>query len=369
MKVSYLSGSKLPSRTADTVHVIRMCNAISNLGHEVQLCIQATDDQPEEALSNYSGNHLFQLASVRNTRLETGRQFYYAHAASKLIEKFQPDVVICRHLLGGCFIARKFPTIYEIHAMYGTVGSMLQRNMLGAKYLRGVISISSSLKNDFVEKHRNSKIDRDRIQVEPDAADPVAADTVPVDLGPGNLHVGYCGQLYRGRGIETIVELSKSLPNVTFHVVGGEPADVVSFKRSVGNLSNLKFHGHVPHHRVPSYLKAFDVVLAPYERHVETASGMNTIRWCSPMKLFETLAAGRPLVISDLPVFHEILKHNHNALFVSSDSLEQWIEAITRLEDSTLRRELGRVAQATHEKRFTWSARAERILRFHTALT
>ena len=71
--------------------------------------------------------------------------------------------------------------------------------------------------------------------------------------------------------------------------------------------TNVTFTGFVPNERIPLYQSAADVLLMPYQRTVATSSGGNTAEICSPMKMFEYMAAGRAILTSDLPVLHEVL--------------------------------------------------------------
>jgi glycosyltransferase involved in cell wall biosynthesis len=83
----------------------------------------------------------------------------------------------------------------------------------------------------------------------------------------------------------------------------------------------------------------------------------------SPLKLFEYMAAGRPIVCSDLPVLREILQHERTALLCDPDDAASWAGALARLHDEpTLRRTLAEAARAQFELHFTWKARADRVL-------
>jgi glycosyltransferase involved in cell wall biosynthesis len=79
------------------------------------------------------------------------------------------------------------------------------------------------------------------------------------------------------------------------------------------------------------------------------------------MKLFEYLACERPIISSDLPVLQEVL-HTGNAILLPGDDIDAWVSALQKLEmDPRLRQRLA--AQARQEaQRYTWEARARKIL-------
>ena len=84
----------------------------------------------------------------------------------------------------------------------------------------------------------------------------------------------------------------------------------------------------------------------------------------SPLKMFEYLAAGVPIVAADLPVFREILVHGKNALLFPPGDATALAAAVRRLaEDPGLSRRLGERARRDAEG-FTYARRARRILDF-----
>ena len=85
--------------------------------------------------------------------------------------------------------------------------------------------------------------------------------------------------------------------------VGGKPSARFG---ADGPPANVELAGYLPHGEVASFLAACDVLLAPYQRQVSIASGFDTARWMSPLKIFEYMAAGRLVLCSDLPALREV---------------------------------------------------------------
>ena len=112
---------------------------------------------------------------------------------------------------------------------------------------------------------------------------------------------------------------------------------------------------------MPLYQAAGDVLLMPYERAISGSSGGNSAEICSPMKMFDYLACGRPILASDLPVFHEVL-NERNAVFCPPQDSVAWRKALELLlKDADRRQRLGKQAKAD-AARYTWRSRAERAL-------
>jgi len=94
---------------------------------------------------------------------------------------------------------------------------------------------------------------------------------------------------------------------VSFLLAGGEPEDVAALREKSANLglSNVILTGFIPNADLPIYQAACDILLMPYQSQVAASSGGDIARYLSPMKLFEYLACGKPILSSDLPVLRE----------------------------------------------------------------
>jgi glycosyltransferase involved in cell wall biosynthesis len=111
-----------------------------------------------------------------------------------------------------------------------------------------------------------------------------------------------------------------------------------------------------------------DVLLMPYQRHVSIGlKGHDTAGWMSPMKMFEYLASGVPLISSDLPALREVLRHEGNCLLVPPDDVAGWLEALDRLlGDPAFSTSIGLRARTECLEEFTWEVRARKILSART---
>jgi glycosyltransferase involved in cell wall biosynthesis len=171
--------------------------------------------------------------------------------------------------------------------------------------------------------------------------------------------------LYKGRGIEIIEEMAKARPHVLFLVIGGNETELNAFRLN-NTCKNLMFMGHVPHHVALKTMRCVDILLMPYQRSVSLGVGAyDTARWMSPMKMFEYMASGVPIISSDLPVLREVLKDGVNALLVPPDEAGKWIDALDRLmKDEELSRTTGIQAHMDYKRNYTWTRRAKKLLNF-----
>jgi glycosyltransferase involved in cell wall biosynthesis len=180
---------------------------------------------------------------------------------------------------------------------------------------------------------------------------------------PEKLTVGYTGHLYAGRGVDLLFQLAGGFPEAQFVLAGGEPDAVRRWeaRRLAWGLQNVRLLGFVPNRELPMVQAACEILAMPYARRVLSSSGTETGRFASPMKTFEYLASGRAILSSDLPVLREVLS-DENAVLVPSEDLSAWQGALRDLIRSPDRRS-ALAAQARREvERYTWRARARRVL-------
>jgi glycosyltransferase involved in cell wall biosynthesis len=99
----------------------------------------------------------------------------------------------------------------------------------------------------------------------------------------------------------------------------------------------------------------------PYQARVAASSGGDISRYLSPMKMFEYLASGRVVLASDLPVLGEVLT-SENAVILPGGEVEAWADAIRVLQAEPERRATLAAQARRTAQRYTWQARATRIL-------
>jgi len=371
MKVCYLANSALPSRHANAVHVVNMAYGFSLAGAEVTLLAFQGD---RSLLPSQDGNAVFDYYGVAPSfRIEwlpnamlRGRSVVASLAAWSRLKRMAPDFVMGRHVkacAASCF--RGFPTVLETHkpfSWHSHGDRLLIRGMFRSPAFRGLVTISQPLRDILAEE---TGLDPKRILVAHDAATPSTINA-PVHLGQaGRLQAGYIGAFYPGRGIELILAVAGMLPDIDFHFIGGKAEDLATWGCEDPGLPNVHFHGFQTPSRAAAMRAGCDVLLAPYQRKTLIKDGWDTTRWMSPLKIFEYMSAGKPILCSDLPVLREVMTDGENALLLPPDDGAAWAQALRRLEaDRGYARELGQRALEGFLKNHTWQQRAMRIATF-----
>lgn len=93
--------------------------------------------------------------------------------------------------------------------------------------------------------------------------------------------------MYKGRGIEIIIELSKCFHNIGFHIFGGNEEDIKYWKNKTIN-NNIYFYGFILQNKIYLYRNACDILLAPYQKKLSIAnSTLNTSEYMSPLNIWQ----------------------------------------------------------------------------------
>jgi glycosyltransferase involved in cell wall biosynthesis len=173
--------------------------------------------------------------------------------------------------------------------------------------------------------------------------------------------IGYTGHLYQWKGVHVAVQAMKALPDdYLLCIVGGMPEDILNFERFINDnsIKNVVLAGYVAPKEIYRYLAAADILVLP-----NTSADDLSRLYTSPLKLFEYMAARRPIAASDLPSIREIL-NEENAILVKPDDPLALAEGVMKisgnkaLADSLVKKAFQDVQS------FTWDKRVERILEF-----
>jgi glycosyltransferase involved in cell wall biosynthesis len=382
MNIFYISSSSFPSRSANSVHVASMCQALNNLGHSVILFIRSEEKNAIDFLiQNYKIQpSLTQIIAIKPF-FKKGTEFFIAiKALIKFISlknsQKKPDVIISRNIFAAFFLSliTNKKLIYETHIKeVGFIRELIQKILLKKNNVK-VAVITKALKNIIIS---NFNLQNNNIDVYPDAAfdegGPIDSKiklikrkeyfSNLIDLKNFDYFVGYFGHLYKGRGIEVIEQLANQNKNVLFFVFGGQDQDIYKYKKK-NELINLVYAGHLPFKNVKFSMSLMDVLLMPYQTTVSVSlNSTNTASWMSPIKMFEYMSVGLPIISSDLPVLKEILTHNYNSLLVKPDDASEWSVALNQLKDNKdLSNTLGQNAYRDFKQNYTWEIRGKKML-------
>jgi glycosyltransferase involved in cell wall biosynthesis len=371
--IALIAPTYLPSRRANTFQVMKMAAALSETGNLVRMIVPLPGGTHPGAPHSWSDLAVhyglateFEIEWISSSGAWRGYDFGLRAAARA--REWGAGLVYTRHPQAAAAAGlRGLPTILEVHDFpNGRMAKRLLRLFLQSRGARRLVAVSDALLRDLqrvfpLPPAPFAVVERDGVDLErfTDLPSPEAARAT---LGlPDRFTAGYTGHLYAGRGIDTILGMAARLPAVHFLLAGGRDADVERVRGESAGLDNVTLAGFIPNTALPTYQAACEVLLMPYGEKISASSGGDIAPYLSPMKLFEYLASGRAVLSSDLPVLREVLDES-NAVLLPPGDIEAWADAVGALESDPARRKRLGEAGRSAASRYSWRARAERIL-------
>jgi glycosyltransferase involved in cell wall biosynthesis len=371
MRVAAITNSRIPSLTANSIQAMKVCDALTALGHDVKLVAPAEAPPvgwPELA-ARYGISHSFPVEWRPSARSFRRLDFvWYAQMAARA---FHPDLVYTWLPQSAAFaLQQSYPAVLEMHAdVAGRFGAWWLRRFWSAAGRKRMLVTTRALRL-ALERSTGLTFPDDAVQIAPNGVDleryadlPEAAQARrELDL-PDCPTAGFTGHFYEGRGMDLLFALALNLPKVSFLWVGGTADAVDEWRgkiRSAG-LTNILLTGFVENSRLPVYQAASDVLLMPYGSSISSSSGQDIAEVINPMKMFEYMASGRSILTADLPSIREVLDESC-AAFCRPGNVDAWTRGLRELLSDPSRR--ARLAENARRKvqAHTWSARASRAL-------
>lgn len=370
MKIAYISTAEVPSHKANSLQVMKVCQALVQLGHSVQLLLPAGRAASWEELTEFYGLvDRFTITRLPSHKFLRRMEYILTSLVRTRREKIE---LIYTRMVWTALLARLggFLTVLELHDQpVGRFGPVVYRWYLRLKKPKLTVFITAALKQ-LVEQQHGVGGDPAEALVAPDGIDLERYRDLPEPamarrtLGLAEEFTAvYTGGFYPGRGLELMVPLAQAFPQVQFLWVGGSVEQVATWSAQLVDkgIQNLILPGHVANSRIPLYQAAADILLLPYSHAFGGSSGGNIAQVSSPLKLFEYLACGRAILASELPVLREVLNEDNAAFYPPGDFSALCACFANLLADAGERKRLGKAAQRSAQA-YDWRSRMERIL-------
>ncbi len=373
MKLIYIDSARLPTEKAHGYQTCKMCEEFARAGIEVELLIPNRSNQIKQDIFSYYGlqkNFKVKKLFCPNLVWLERPGFILQTFIFLIFSRFylftqKYDILYCRDKLMGLLL-KDF--VLEVHVLPEKIGFFYKRLWKKARLL---VVLNDFLKQRLVKTGVSEK----KILISPDAVDLKKFD---IDLDKDEARrklqlpldkkiVLYAGHLYRWKGASVLLEAARNFQfpvsnfqKILFVFVGGMAEDIKIFKSQISNyeLQNAMIVGHRPPQEIPVWLKAADVLVL-----TGTAKSDISRYYTSPLKMFEYMASGKPIVAPRLESFLGVL-NGENSFLVEPDNPEALAQGIKKLlSDEILSQKISSKARLD-VKNYTWEKRAERILGF-----
>jgi glycosyltransferase involved in cell wall biosynthesis len=376
MRIIYPVPEILPDLRARFIQIVNTCYALAEIGIETLLIAGIKKGYSEEEMFKFYGipRHpnlkfirfpLLRMKQPKHIRFSWHGVFHISLLLHLLFIKpckKEHTILFLRHIKLADFIMKfrlvlKIPIIFEVHEIFhlSTTGRK-RKKIRDIEYrvynkVDAIVSISESIKNYLFHMGISNR----PIYTIPDG---VRKEWFDINKPTSSSYICYTGSLYLWKGVDTLISAMKYLPNENLLIAGAGSRleELKNLARIEGTSDRVKFAGAVPHTSIPKYLSQAKIAVLPNLPHGPSM-------FSSPLKLFEYMACGIPIVASDIPIFHEILTEGENAIFFKPSNPESLATCLKKLIDNP---ELAaRIASNAKEKakNHTYEKRAKNILK------
>jgi len=369
-KIYYIVNFRLPTEKAHGYQIAKMCEAFSDLNIDINLIYPNRKSEINEDFFTYYGvkrsyniNKISFFDFFKLSFLPQKISFYLNALEFVLKAIFlkipKGSIVYTRNPeIAWSFSMRGYFTFFEAHQL-SEKSRIFYRCI---KSCNGIAVTTHAMKEDLLLKIKN--FPEKKVIICPNGIDPsiflnksltrqMARQELNIDQ---NIKIVlYTGHLYDWKGADTLALAGNKLPDkIHTYFIGGSDKDRLSYANKYKS-ENIHFIPFVPRSKVALWLKAADIVVIP-NKPINSLSERHT----SPIKMFEYMASGTPIIASKLPSIQEILNNKTCSFFTPGDE-ENLKNTIIELLDDTIKRETLANKAQSEVSLYTWSARAKKI--------
>ncbi|MFA6527991.1 MAG: glycosyltransferase family 4 protein [Candidatus Gracilibacteria bacterium] len=368
MKIDYITNLRIPSTKANSIQVMQNCEAFKNAGVDIALSIPFRFGTKKESKINNAWDYycitnrfkirhlcsidLFPLGSCSAVFHLQSFTFHLSVFFLFLFKKTQ--IIYTREPWIGLFLFYKKNKIIELHNFpIRNFGKKVYKFLL--KRFDKIIVISKGLEHEVKDLLPEAKVlvAPDGVKVELFDLDITREEArkklgIPVE---GKI-VLYSGSLQKWKGVSVLLNAFEKIDNVKLYIIGSS-LDCCDLE-IVTDRKDTVFKGHVSYPEIPIYLKAADVLVLP-----NTGDSSISAKYTSPLKAFEYMASGRPIVVSNLPSLMEIFNNENSYIFEAGNSNDLAAKIQEAFDDPM------RVKYPKGDcKKYGWDIRIPKILNF-----
>jgi len=174
----------------------------------------------------------------------------------------------------------------------------------------------------------------------------------------GKKVIGYAGNFEKWHGVPDLVCAADYVlqedPTIVFLLVGNATSDVIRMIHVTGKPDSFILPGPVDYFQVPVYLATADILVAPFNPVGADHTQKHGYIY-SPIKIFEYMALGKPLIASDLLPIKTVIRDGIDGILIPSGRPKKLAKAILKLlQNEKLKIELGKNARAKVLQYYSW---------------
>lgn len=354
-QVTYIADFHLPSTSAYSIHVFKMCDSFNKKKFITKLIIPYSEIKNTNYQKYYMLKKKLKIISIFKKKIN--HNFFLRLLFSfMLIKHVQQSIIISRSPLASLILSIfNYKNILEVHHELKGATNILYK-------IFEFVNLTKNIKFIFIHKNLKKKFKNVKKFIILDDAVNISQFSKKAKKKqkfPNSCI--YMGSLHKGKGVEIIEKISRHNNKITYHLFGD-----LKFLEKKNYPKNMKFFQHVPYFKVPKILQKYSVALMPYGRRVLGRSDSISLeKNMSPMKMFDYLASSKVIIASKLPVYMHILKSGHNSILVEPENIKGWIKNIENVFLNKKLRNMLKINAYNTAKNYTWDKRVSKILKWY----
>jgi len=380
----YTAFDIVPSPKGASTHILHNIRGLVNSQFDVQL-LTPNDGllPPEDSIEGARVKRIHQ--DLSQNFLERASHFGRA-VQSHLALHHGYDVVHYRNVWDGLFIAQNkkrfgYKTLFEVNGLpsielkYHYPGidldllSKIKEQEVATLHLSDAIICPSNVTREYIA---SLGLSRKLVTVIPNGVSPSDFSPSPLPSREGRVPVLlYIGTLADWQGLEVIIKAMPKIleqQSVRLQLVGrgrSRQRKLLSKQiRKLGIEENVIVQSAVPHHEIPALIAEADICVAPLG-----LNDRNVTQGACPIKVLEYMAAGRPLIASNMPIVRELVREDVDALLFSpNDSDDLARQVLSLLNNIELSKRLAASASERVLTKFTWHESQKKLVKVYEKL-
>lgn len=370
MQIKYITNVRIPTPRAHGYAIIKMCSEFAKTGAKIELFIPSrkNSDSKKDPFDFYKIERNFEIKKIPSfdfigRTLKFGRIFYWVDilsflAMSKFLVRLNAkDILYTRDFIIALFFPKKQFICLELHDI--PVSNFLFKRVL--KKIKLFFVLNTYIKKELIRLG----VDEDIIYITPsgvaikdfDISESQGEARERVSLPADRKLVFYGGQFYSWKGIKTLAEAASLLPEVDFLFVGGIEPEYGEFVKKYGKQKNIIIRPFQERGAMPLYMRAADILAI-----TQSSREIISSHYSSPLKMFEYMAARKPIIAPNLLSIKEVLDEE-SAVFAESDNPQSFVQAIKNiLSDEEFSNKIADNAYC-RVQRYSWDKRADFIIK------
>ena len=370
INVLYTAFDIVPSPKGASTHILHNLRGLVNRNFSVHLITPNDGLLPPE--DTIEGARVTRISQDLSQNFLARAVHFGKSVLSHLALHPDYDVVHFRNVWDGFHITHNkkkfgYKTLFEVNGLpsielkyhYPGLDSELlakiKEQEIATLHLSDSIICPSNVTRDYIA---SLGLNRKLVTVIPNGVNPDDFPATPLPARDGReLVLLYIGTLADWQGLDIVI---KALPKILeqqvirLHIVGRgrsrQRKMLAKQIRKLGLEEHVTIQPAVPHHEIPELIAQADICVAPL-----SLNDRNVTQGACPIKVLEYMAAGRPLLASNMPIVRELVREDVDGLLFSPNDPDDLArQALTLLENKELAHRLADSAAASVREKFTW---------------